>query len=659
MRKEIPPDGSVMIEVWRHVFFEAEVGEGPDKYKWSIFDGVGNNVHEKEDNIPVERKVELEFAFPYPEIFKIVLRVYYSADDRGVGKEFMIPIVEKLKADILKPEADEPDPRGIFNEGDDIPVKGGGEGGDDTEPYRFYWKVDGDDKGNAEGWTLSGGSLAAGKHKIRLTVKDKSDNKAEDLREILIIKGLSVEIVKPAGDYPDKKAVFKKGSRADIIAKAEGGLEPYTWEWKITGPKEASSTAEESIDLNEFDLPLGKYTVKVTVKDKVGKEDSDERIVVIIPGKLLDKYSPERNIVLAGNAAHLIGMAFSIDEERKNVTASKLRGHHDWANHRKEEIEEMDGPTQDWIKQVRINEDYFEDKRFDIPKGKYWQGKPYPLTKQNIYAIDKLLFRNRKTTDSYTRRGMNIIEVIEAMDRIYQNLKEEGKIMKYKKTNREGEVILKELIVWSRYAEVVNRVALLAREKGHPVGEYDETTNPVTWKGFNEIEQGAKMDRWVGAQISNYRVREPNKQIERAEGELEEDEQTILKLFRIYTIRWHWFWNVFELGVWQMNRLIDVINKGAIPIVPHDEEPLGEGGGASGVSGASGALPENGEGEDTETQRVIENMGGGATNAGTAESEEGMSSDAKVKVLPGAEKKEEKPADNLDDLLKQLRDGTI
>jgi len=448
-----------------------------------------------------------------------VMKVYVT-DRRGIPasaeKRFRIEEQsESLVVNIIDPPENPPDPRAVFNKGDTAVIKGEVEHAQGNVEWK--WSIgDGAPVIGSDEFSVNTAELEIGDHIVNVKVRDER-GQATAQRTIKVVtredRILTVKIVNPPKDTPDPEARFKRGKPAVIKAEwkhAQGNVE---WKWSVDDVDHAGNSDEISVDTAR--LSIGNHLVKVHVRDESGAEARDSRRIEVFRGeekKRLKKYGPMRKIVFPGNPDDLTGMAWLADKKHRPITKYKLIGQYKWADRT---TNEMNDETRQIAEQVKLDDTNFPDERFKVPKKGVFEGQPFPREAQDWYAV----------------RKMNIFQVYERMKKIYDQFKEDGK--------------------WDDFNKIVKKTASLARSKGTTIGKFEKRTTSkgerYNWLGFKSLKEGEELTKWAREALKV--------------SELTATQKKMIGLYLRYIKWWSTRWIIFELGIWQMNRLIEKINK--------------------------------------------------------------------------------------------------
>ncbi len=244
-------------------------------------------------------------------------------------------------------------------------------------------------------------------------------------------------------------------------------------------------------------------------------KEGEEKEVAKATG--LKPYARQSNIVFAGNPEDLTGMAWLAEKKDRVITIGKLNRHFKWAN---KKIGKITGETERIAKQVKLNEEFFGNERFDVPKNKVFEGKPFPHQAKNRYATQE----------------MNIFKVFDRMSDVYRKLHDEKRWKDFYNVVRRVAGIVRR-----KEAKTIEEVEEEVKEPG--IGKFEKKGKRLMWKGFNNVNEGGKLTKRA------------------KEVQLTPKEKDIVNTYLKYIWWWQVMWNYFELGVWQMSRLIKKINE--------------------------------------------------------------------------------------------------
>ena len=325
-------------------------------------------------------------------------------------------------------------------------------------------------------------------------------------------------------------AIIYKGQYAkDNIDDSWGKVDIY-----LIDPKHRKERMDDRVDLHnndERDIRLslkvpdsaeGKYylrlvgrsdgawrhKVRKTAEDKIileiGKDDKDDED----RGKkeYENKKSPLSKLVFPNNPAGLIGFAFSHHEDTKYITLDRLEAHYQKAKKNKESVESS---HQQLANEIRLDAISFPKGRYDIPVKGEFEGKAFA--------------RDRFRDNPYVNNKMNIPEVFSQIDALYRDINSK----------------------WSDFDKVVRESAKITEKKGASIGVFDNGQ----WDGINP-KNAIELVMWVNNRL------DPKKRYK-----LEDDQKGVLRQFAYLTEILSLDWDTFELGVWEIDRLIEKIYK--------------------------------------------------------------------------------------------------
>lgn len=373
--------------------------------------------------------------------------------------------------------------------------------------------------------------LEPGEYTVNLDVVDGRGVPGHAERKVWV--ELDVKVTEPPNDAPDPGAIVIRGVGKRIKIEIVGGSGTYQCKYKVDNGEEetlnpSNSPIEFILDKSKL-RGLGGKIFHVDVKDSDGLTGHAERKLGVVKGKEIDKYN-EKKLIFVANRGELIGKVLVV---KNKLTLGTPNNQFKAVTKIMDKIDSSIGFI---VFDTRINDRYFNNKRFDVPQN---IRNRWPENRKNNYAIF----------------GMNLSEVYKYIGRIHKKFNEGNK--------------------WVRCPKIVKQVAVLARKKGNlKVGLWNEVKwkngkrDTGVWKGFQNDREGETLINWASNPKKYVKNQDGN--VVETEAELTPGEKNIVNIFSYYTLLWYVMWNYFELGIWQMNRLIDKINeqlRGEEPVI--------------------------------------------------------------------------------------------